>query len=426
MKIKLLGIGAAGNKAVINAVEKKVVKMEDTLLLNSTLKDIPADYRTKAVQYSNGRGAGKERDLAKELCLQSIQAGDLECLDKLVNDETELVILVASTEGGTGSGSMPIIAQYYFQVLGKPVHCVAFTGFEEDNKGLQNTIEFFQDMTDDFTIEAISNKKFLDLANNKLKAETLANDELAQRISILIGKDIIESEQNIDETDLYKVSTTPGYMTIERTSLEKVKNTDQYNKVVSDMIDNSFSLDSNDRVIKRLGVFLNVSDRTKDIVDFSQAAIKDKLGMPYEIFTHVQYDEKQEQSICIIAGGLNMPLDEVKEIYNKYQSEIEKMNTKKDNFFEALSGLKTEDTSKQKQIKQMFDFKAPVQQAPKQAEQIVKDKQDFMNNFGSKFNISINRGSQKQGQTINDAPTSGNNNHTTKLTREEYLKNNQY
>ena len=38
MKIKLIGVGAAGNKAVIEAVEQGVVDKESILLLNSTLQ----------------------------------------------------------------------------------------------------------------------------------------------------------------------------------------------------------------------------------------------------------------------------------------------------------------------------------------------------------------------------------------------------
>lgn len=424
MNVKIVGLGAAGNKAAINLIERKVVTSEQVLLINSTLRDVPADYKSVAVQYANARGGcGKEREMAKRLCLESIQDGALNCLDELITDEDELVILIASSEGGTGSGSIPVLAQYYSQVIGIPVHCVVFTGFEEDNRGLQNTIEFFQEMFEDYTIQAISNKKFLDATNHKLKAEKAANDELADRISILIGKDIIESEQNIDETDLYKVSTTPGYMTIGKASLDKIKNTEQYNKIVADMIDNTFSLDITDKTIKRLGVFLNVSERIENMVDFNQTVLKDKLGIPYEIFSHVQYDDSKEQSISFIAGGLNMPIDEVKDIYSRYSKEVEKMNTKKDNFFDFMSGLKTEEKKEQK-IKKMFDIVEPVQQK-KEVQEIVKDKQDFV----SRFNVSIRRKPVEEDQStvINDSPISGNNDiNRKKLTREEYLKNNQY
>lgn len=41
LKVKLIGIGAAGNKAAITAFEKGVVAEDELLLINSNLGDIP-------------------------------------------------------------------------------------------------------------------------------------------------------------------------------------------------------------------------------------------------------------------------------------------------------------------------------------------------------------------------------------------------
>lgn len=426
MKIKLLLSGAAGCKAGITAIEKGIVTKEQCLIINSTLRDVPPNYRDIAVELLGSRGAGKERGLAKQLCLETIQEGKLDELDALITDEDELVVLVSSSEGGTGSGSLPILAKYYRHVIDIPVHCFVFTGFEEDGKGMQNTIEFFQEMEEDYTVQAISNKKFLDTcAGNKLRAEKAANEEFADRISILIGNGRIESEQNIDDTDLYKVSTTPGYMMIGKANLDRVKNTEQFDRIVSDMIDNNVSLDSHDLALKRLGVFLNVNSRTGDIVDYNFTVFKNKLGVPYELFTHVQYDENQPESIAFIASGMNMPLDEVKDIYEKYQRETAKINTNKDKFFEFASGLKIEENKKQEKIKEMFQMKMPAQQEKKEVQEIVKDKKEFLNSFGVSFGRKSQVNNTPQQQTVVSDSLSGNNNtNKVKLTREEYLKNN--
>ena len=45
LKIKLIGIGAAGNKAAITALKEGVIAEDELLLINSNLGDIPADYR---------------------------------------------------------------------------------------------------------------------------------------------------------------------------------------------------------------------------------------------------------------------------------------------------------------------------------------------------------------------------------------------
>ena len=54
MKTMLIGIGAAGNKAVLNAVEAGVMKVEDTVIINSTSKDFPKEYTGTKIVLSDG------------------------------------------------------------------------------------------------------------------------------------------------------------------------------------------------------------------------------------------------------------------------------------------------------------------------------------------------------------------------------------
>ena len=56
MITKLIGIGAGGNKAAICAVKNQVIDIDNTMLINSTLKDIPKDYDGAAIEFSNSYG----------------------------------------------------------------------------------------------------------------------------------------------------------------------------------------------------------------------------------------------------------------------------------------------------------------------------------------------------------------------------------
>lgn len=343
MNIKILGLGAAGNKAAITAIEQGVVEKENVLLFNSTIRDIPENWKEISVQYTNTNrgGCGKERDSAKELCLEFLSSDRVKQLDSFIQDgEEALVVIAFSSEGGTGSGSAAIMAKYVTEVLGANVMCFMFTGFEEDGRGLQNTIECFQDMEDKYIIQAISNKKFLEGTTNKFKAEKAANEEFAKRLSIISGDRLVASEQNIDETDLYKVVTTNGFMTVGYAELNKIKNINQFNTAVVQSIDDDKSLDISTKSAKRIAVIINAKDETKDFIDYSYTIIKEKFGTPYEIFSHVQYDDEQPEYVSFIISGLDMPIDEVKEVYEKYKIESEKVSKKKDKFFDFASELK--------------------------------------------------------------------------------------
>lgn len=381
MNIKVVSIGGGGNKASIELLNESLLIEEDLLLINSTLRDIPADYRHLGVQYVDCiGGCGKEMDLSKQYCLDSMRKRKID-LDTFVTDDTDVVIVVATSSGGTGAGAINIICKYLVDVIGVPVIPFIFTGFEEDGRELQNTIEVFQGIEDKFTVQSISNKKFLSETTNKLKAEKLANKEFVERVKVIMGVGMRDSEQNMDETDLFKVVTTPGFMTVGHSALGKIKNKEQFNKFMSNLIDEDKSLDINEKAMVRLGIIINATEETLDNIDFSFDIIKDKLGVPYEIFTHIQYDEEQPEYINFIASGMKMPLEEIKQVYEKYKKESERVNKKQDTFFDFAGGLKGNDEDSSFNV----GGKRRLQTA----------KKDFFNSFGITENKDSKPNEQK-------------------------------
>ena len=348
MRCRLIGIGAAGNKAAITAVENDIISVTHTMLINSTLKDIPAEYQNKegaiVRQYQGAYGGcGKERNMSYDLASNSLQQEELglkEFLAVNTEDEAELVIFVSSTEGGTGSGSVPLLADYVKHVYGISVHVFAIAGFEDDVRGMRNTVEFFKDMKADFTVECIRNAKFLTSNHgNKLKAEKEANVEFCKKISVLMGLQIRDSEHNIDPTDLLKLSTETGYMIIETCVFsDKIKNQENFRQALIDTLDQSKALDTDTKAITKLGIIINIKEANTDWIDYDDILIS-RFGVPYEKFTHIQHEERtMPQFIAIIASGMKMPVDEVEAIYNKYRESASQVNRETDSFFATIRG----------------------------------------------------------------------------------------
>lgn len=359
MKCKIIAAGAAGNKLAVELVRRELISDKDILLINSTKRDVPDTNRASFIQIGNLKkgGCGKERVLAQEMIYESLENDKLSEFDKLLEPDDDGIIIITSTEGGTGSGSTPTIAKYFKDVIGTHVHIIAMTGFEEDARGMENTVNFFNELEEDYTIEIISNKKFLDEARgNKLKAEKLANEEILERLLVYFGGIIHNAEQNIDETDLYKIDTTPGYMTIERAKLDKIKNVSQFNEVINNMIDNSKSLDVENPGCKRMGVILTTQDKTRDYIDYSFSVLKERYGIPYELFQHIQ--DGTEDSVAIIIAGMRMPINELEETLNKYKEEFDKVNKNKDDFFNNNIGISSSglfDSARSKKIQDNAD-----------------------------------------------------------------------
>lgn len=350
MITKVIGIGAAGNKAAINVVENNIIDINSVMLINSTLRDIPSDYKGLKIEYDGSYGGcGKERSIAFDLAMKNLQGGKLPlreflCLDDPVK-KAELVVIVTSTEGGTGSGSSIIIGKYIQNVLGIQVHMFGFAGFQSDVRGLKNTVEWFQELEEDFTVECIENSKFLpECRDNKIKAEKAANAEFGKKLGILMGNPIRDSDHNIDKTDLLKVSTEKGFMFIESTNFEKIKNREQFESMVIDMIDNTKSVDINEITSRRIGVIINISESATDYISYEDI-LHERYGMPFEMFLHIQHEADMPEFIAVIVSGVKMPVEEVQKIHNEYKARMNRVDRNHDSFFAAAKNLQFEDDS---------------------------------------------------------------------------------
>lgn len=334
---KLIGIGAAGNKAAIEAIERGVIERSQVVLLNSTLKDIPSEYEDISIKISKDLGGcGKERGKGKAMMKESLKTSTF-AADSFLDPEDKIVVIVFSSEGGTGSGAGPILARYFREVVGASVHTFIFTGFESDGRGIQNTVDVFKDMKDNFVIESISNKAFEKDEDNRIKAEKAANVEFANRLSVLFGNNIIDSSQNIDETDHLKVITTPGFMDIETFELGDIKNKKDFNAVVAEALDNSKSLMFEPSSM-RLAVILNVKEKTLDKIDFEFPTLIKQLGTPFELFQHIQYDGEVEY-MSIIASGIKMPLEAIERSYKKYLEVSARTDMSTETFYNKVSEM---------------------------------------------------------------------------------------
>ena len=337
----VIGVGAAGNKATINLINKSIVAREDTILLNSTLKDIPSEYRDSAIEIEGPDGCGQERSLAKNIILQAMTDKKID-LKTMINPGYDKVIIIASLCGATGSGMSPVIGGYIYKVLHIQVEIIGFVGFEDDTaRAMRNIIEFCQDLNPNFSIQLIRNQAFLKEAyNNRIEAERLANDEVARRISIMLGNYMIDSNQNIDDTDLKKLNNTNGYKTIEYIEInDKIRNIEQYNEIIKDMLDNTKSIEPEGNTINRLGIIMNIQESSAKYIDGSNSLIRNRLGEPYEQYIHIQYSKAYPEFIAIMTVGMKMPEEHIKEYYQKYKDMTEAVNKNKDNFFNDIMKL---------------------------------------------------------------------------------------
>lgn len=340
------GCGQGATKAMIHCIENGTLDRDECCIVNSTQKDIPEEYRDNAIIISEDpdAGCGKVRSAAKRLMLNYLKKNPNVIPSILPEGEYQYVNIMATTEGASGSGASVILAKYIESQLDIPVIITLIAGFETDTRGLQNTIEYFKDLEGgNFVIRTVSNKKYLDKSSNTFTAEKMANEDISISFKVVNAFDIKDSEQNIDDTDHYKLITNPGLMFVTEVPISrKLKNANQFEQLISDAIDYNNSLDFEPSATK-IGVFMNISDDNLDVIDTNFTAIKKKLcgsGTIDEFFVHRQYNASEPEFVRIIASGMNLPKDELQEIYDKYQKSVNTSN-KKDDFFASISGMQT-------------------------------------------------------------------------------------
>ena len=348
LSFSVIGCGAAGNKAVIDLMDIGY-NPEKIFMLNTTTKDLPAEYKEKVILFGTSQnrlgGCGKERSLGRSMLLDDLKSGTLN-LDRMVDPNDQAIVLVGSTEGGSGSSSLPILAKYFKQVYDKNVICVFFFGFDDDVRGMQNSIELCQELTEDYTVIAISNKKFLDDCDgNKFKAEKAANALFCNVIKVLSGLVIKPGVQMIDDTDLYKVVTTPGYMVANIYDFNRPKTKESYMNHLTDYLNSQGFIDpSKNPGAKRIAMIFDIPEQD-DSIDYTGSSLRKLYGEPYEFFTHMS-DKPTSYKVSYIVSGMKLPSEEIQHIFDEYTERTSKVNKKKDEFFDLIGGLRGDSDDK--------------------------------------------------------------------------------
>lgn len=360
----VFGIGGCGNKTLVEAMELGIVPKEQACLLNTTKKDIPAKYQEDSIIFSNDAdaeyGCAKNREASKQLIIQWLKEHGSE-LDEIIPEYIEEVIIINSTEGGTGSGAAPILARYIDEQMNIPVINIPVLGFNNDVSGMQNTLAYLADISENIAILPVSNAKKNDIedSNNFFKIEKYVNEIVLEKLKTIMGVGIVDSDQNIDFADHLSLCTNEGLMFVDTINLSKVKDTKQFNDAISTAITNSISFDIDSTLTSNhtmLGIFMNISDNRLDNIGTDFSALKKRLFGDYspKTFFHHQNDGRDEY-VRIIISGLNIPISEAKELKNLIESEKAKVGNT-ENFFDEIKNISVEDDTPRRRRRSTSNF----------------------------------------------------------------------
>lgn len=321
LKVAIVGIGNAGNQVAELAKKTKGI---EGIAINSSEKDISTVSAVKAIVIGDEKGAGKDRNIAKEFIQKSARKllSEPEFTDVIVNNE--VIFVVSSTGGGTGSGMAPVLTDVLTRVY--PTKRFILVGIlppiKESIAAQQNTIEYLKEMRNfNPTYMLYDNNTRADLPTSEMMLAI--NRQIIEDICVIRGDYQHATPYNsIDEKDMLKIVETEGRLVIASVHNLKEKDIDEKSiedRLIENLRTNTHTELERDQIIKRLGLIVNLNDKLLKSLDTNLPKLKEIIGEPVEGFEHiyVNNDDSQENLVLTLLSGLSVPDDRIEKIIQR-------------------------------------------------------------------------------------------------------------
>lgn len=332
-KIGFLGVGAAGS----NVCDIAELYGYRTSVINTSPEDLEAvQIVQNKLLVGNQGGAGKDRRLAK-----GEVKGHFEDITRFAADkfkDTEMIYVVFSSGGGTGSGMGPIIIdllrnrkQLQDKIFGAIVILPAKT---ESAVAQANNIECIRELVAlDIPGFVIDNEKASAMfpgASRKSLYDKTNNYIIDQLNAFLLTKRKSSKSGNLDARDRLKVLTTPGNTVIVTTRVDLNTDGMGIQKQIIESVNSSlFAPLEYDGVVKRFGFIYDMDESlTKDA---AHDLIVREIGRPLEVFEGVYTPGDDKSNVIVTAiSGLSYPEDRVMESRKVLDSNRDELSSRKE------------------------------------------------------------------------------------------------
>jgi hypothetical protein len=331
IKIGVIGCGNAGNQVAELANNLYSIP---ACAINSSEKDL-STVTIKKIHIGT-QGSGKDRDIAKSYMKKEIKnLLNGEVLRELIDDK-EVIFIVSSTGGGSGSGISPMLYEVLSSIYATKRFILIgiLPEIKESIASQQNTIEYLTELQsiEDITYMLYDNNRRMKLPMSEILPSI--NMDVVEDINILSGYYLHTTPLNsIDEKDMFKIIGTVGMLNISK--LYNFKEKDLDNQDIEDLFIDYMKNKTGtcemerDGIIKRSGLILLLKERLQSYIDSSMSKVKKLYGEPLESFHHdVIIDDNNKDEInraIYIMSGLSIPDDRIAKIMERIEEVKEAM-----------------------------------------------------------------------------------------------------
>lgn len=333
LNVGVIGLGNTGNQiAALAAEELKIPAMA----INSSEKDLETiANKIPKILISDtegvSKGAGKNRALAKSYLKDSILSIiSKEDVQTFISD-LNVLFLVSSTGGGTGSGTALLMANIISSMF-VDTHVIIVGILPVMSEALSahvNSLEYLNELygnLENQTYMLYDNDSLYNIPSYKMM-DTI-NREVVKDIDVLrCTFNYTTKYDSIDEQDMKRLISFPGRIMVTR--LEDLKERDLDKSSIEDLliskIKNTKHVElQRDRKVTATGIIVNLSEQVFNDFDNHIPAVREFIGDPDHDFNHlaINEDRKMPNNVFLIMSGMSQVNDRIQKISDRIE-EIE-------------------------------------------------------------------------------------------------------
>ncbi len=206
-KLKIMGIGGGGSN-VITYIYKQNLPYGTLIAANTDAKALSITLAHKKITIGEGLGAGGDPEKGRQAMEES-----LDRVKELLED-TDLLMLVATLGGGTGTGGIPVVAKLAKEMGILTIAIVTLPFKFEGNKKMKKALRALNELEGTVdTLLVIEDQKLIEITPEDLSYEEafhIADDMLYQAVRGITSIIFRVGMVNVDFADLRKTIERGG------------------------------------------------------------------------------------------------------------------------------------------------------------------------------------------------------------------------
>lgn len=342
-RLMIIGCGDGGCN-IATAVARKIPDETFVVAYNTSkrnVNEIVCDMKVYVTSDENSHivdGSGKSRAYSKDAfklnayknLLETVQVG----LEKM--PDISYIVVCTTTDGGTGSGSSPMVAKLLSDNTDVPVLLMGvYPSMSEDATAQYNALEWQSE------VERIGVPYFV-LDNNqpgmkKPQVHSAVNNMGAMIASLLAGKEFGNSPISIiDNRNLYMLLVQMGGRLVAAIDDARPSAGQSLDEYVMAMLQKNYQPEPSN--VRGIGVFIKGSQELLDKMDTSIPEVQKKYGNAVLHFAHIETSDTVE--IAVLLTGCSEAAGRLMEMKNRYDDIIHAQKEATSVIGDVMSGMK--------------------------------------------------------------------------------------